>query len=198
MEGTQRGAECEMHQFGTNGASPRTTAMANPEVAGSGCGSHQDDSPCTIHQSSSPSELLLLEDQMRRKLKFFFMNPCEKFWARGRKPWKLAIQILKIAMVTVQFRSLNRVSECLFSLINGDDMFSTFAKMQQIQQKSTLVWLFSRLYLYSFISLFIYLVLSLFIALITDSYHTIKVSHGQYLLPESTVNVVCVESLERQ
>ncbi|CAO2600373.1 Mcoln3 [Lemmus lemmus] len=102
MEGTQRGAECEMHQFGTNGASPRTTAMANPEVAGSGCGSHQDDSPCTIHQSSSPSELLLLEDQMRRKLKFFFMNPCEKFWARGRKPWKLAIQILKIAMVTVQ------------------------------------------------------------------------------------------------
>ncbi|KAF7475951.1 Hypothetical predicted protein [Marmota monax] len=39
---------------------------------------------------------------MRRKLKFFFMNPCEKFWARGRKPWKLAIQILKIAMVTIQ------------------------------------------------------------------------------------------------
>ena len=77
-------------------------AMANPEVAGSGCGSHQDDSPCTIYQSSSPSELLLLEDQMRRKLKFFFMNPCEKFLARGRKPWKLAIQILKIAMVTVQ------------------------------------------------------------------------------------------------
>ncbi|XP_057649427.1 mucolipin-3 isoform X1 [Chionomys nivalis] len=89
-----------MHQFVTNGAPARTTAMANPEMAGSG--SHQDESPCTIHQSSSPSELLLLEDQMRRKLKFFFMNPCEKFWARGRKPWKLAIQILKIAMVTVQ------------------------------------------------------------------------------------------------
>ena len=77
-------------------------AMASPEVAGSGCSSHQDDSPCPIHQSSSPSELLLLEDQMRRKLKFFFMNPWEKFWARGRKPWKLAIQILKIAMVTDQ------------------------------------------------------------------------------------------------
>ncbi|OBS80287.1 hypothetical protein A6R68_21508, partial [Neotoma lepida] len=76
--------------------------MANPEVAGSSCSSHQDESPCTFHQSSSPSEELLLEDQMRRKLKFFFMNPCEKFWARGRKPWKLAIQILKIAMVTVQ------------------------------------------------------------------------------------------------
>uniref|UniRef100_A0A8B9IAW3 Mucolipin TRP cation channel 3 n=1 Tax=Anser brachyrhynchus TaxID=132585 RepID=A0A8B9IAW3_9AVES len=71
----------------------------------------------------------------------------------------------------VKFRSLNTVSECLFSLINGDDMFATFAKMQQ---KSYLVWLFSRIYLYSFISLFIYMVLSLFIALITDTYETIK------------------------
>ncbi|XP_053841038.1 mucolipin-3 isoform X1 [Vidua macroura] len=71
----------------------------------------------------------------------------------------------------VKFRTLNMVSECLFSLINGDDMFATFAKMQQ---KSYLVWLFSRIYLYSFISLFIYMVLSLFIALITDTYETVK------------------------
>ncbi|XP_063795016.1 mucolipin-2 isoform X2 [Pseudophryne corroboree] len=70
-----------------------------------------------------------------------------------------------------KFEDLNTVAECLFSLVNGDDMFATFA---QIQQKSTLVWLFSRLYLYSFISLFIYMILSLFIALITDSYETIK------------------------
>ncbi|KAG8437219.1 hypothetical protein GDO86_008063 [Hymenochirus boettgeri] len=71
----------------------------------------------------------------------------------------------------IKFRSLNMVSECLFSLINGDDMFTTFSIMQQ---KSYLVWLFSRIYLYSFISLFIYMVLSLFIALITDTYDTIK------------------------
>ncbi|XP_075012277.1 mucolipin-2 isoform X9 [Calonectris borealis] len=70
-----------------------------------------------------------------------------------------------------KFEDLNTVAECLFSLVNGDDMFATFA---QIQQKSTLVWMFSRLYLYSFISLFIYMILSLFIALITDSYDTIK------------------------
>ncbi|XP_052034963.1 mucolipin-3 isoform X1 [Apodemus sylvaticus] len=77
--------------------------MAAPEVVVvSSCSSRQDESPCTFHPSSSPSKQLLLEDQMRRKLKFFFMNPCEKFWARGRKPWKLAIQILKIAMVTIQ------------------------------------------------------------------------------------------------
>ncbi|XP_053326332.1 mucolipin-2 [Spea bombifrons] len=70
-----------------------------------------------------------------------------------------------------KFEDLNTVAECLFSLVNGDDMFATFA---QVQQKSPLVWLFSRLYLYSFISLFIYMILSLFIALITDSYETIK------------------------
>ncbi|KAL7984952.1 hypothetical protein Chor_003522 [Crotalus horridus] len=70
-----------------------------------------------------------------------------------------------------KFEDMNTVAECLFSLVNGDDMFATFA---QIQQKSTIVWLFSRLYLYSFISLFIYMILSLFIALITDAYDTIK------------------------
>ncbi|XP_076431238.1 mucolipin-2 isoform X3 [Peromyscus maniculatus bairdii] len=80
-----------------------------------------------------------------------------------------------------KFENLDTVAECLFSLVNGDDMFATFA---QIQQKSVLVWLFSRLYLYSFISLFIYMVLSLFIALITDSYHTIK-KYQQNGFPET-------------
>uniref|UniRef100_A0AAY5EHT8 Mucolipin TRP cation channel 3 n=1 Tax=Electrophorus electricus TaxID=8005 RepID=A0AAY5EHT8_ELEEL len=70
-----------------------------------------------------------------------------------------------------KFRSLNTVCECLFSLINGDDMFTTFKTMQQ---KSYLVWLFGRVYLYTFVSLFIYMVLSLFITLITDTYETIK------------------------
>uniref|UniRef100_A0A8D2J7V9 Mucolipin 3 n=1 Tax=Varanus komodoensis TaxID=61221 RepID=A0A8D2J7V9_VARKO len=84
----------------------------------------------------------------------------------------------------VKFRSLNMVSECLFSLINGDDMFATFAKMQQ---KSYLVWLFSRIYLYSFISLFIYMVLSLFIALITDTYETVK-HYQQEGFPETELH----------
>ncbi|CAL9693586.1 unnamed protein product [Knipowitschia caucasica] len=69
-----------------------------------------------------------------------------------------------------KFRSLSTVSECLFSLINGDDMFVTFAEMEH---SSLLVWIFSQIYLYTFISLFIYMVLSLFIALITGAYDTI-------------------------
>ncbi|XP_030289816.1 mucolipin-3 isoform X2 [Sparus aurata] len=70
-----------------------------------------------------------------------------------------------------KFRTLNTVSECLFSLINGDDMFPTFKNMKQ---KSSLVWTFSRVYLYTFVSLFIYMILSLFITIITDTYDTIK------------------------
>ncbi|XP_020489412.2 mucolipin-3 isoform X2 [Labrus bergylta] len=70
-----------------------------------------------------------------------------------------------------KFRTLNTVSECLFSLINGDDMYPTFKNMKQ---KSSLVWVFSRVYLYSFVSLFIYMILSLFITIITDTYDTIK------------------------
>ncbi|NXN27939.1 MCLN1 protein, partial [Nycticryphes semicollaris] len=71
----------------------------------------------------------------------------------------------------VKFRSLSMVSECLFSLVNGDDMFVTFA---EVQPSNPLVWLFSQVYLYSFIGLFTLMVLSLFIALITGSYETIK------------------------
>lgn len=78
--------------------------MENPEVIVSSCSSHDDENLYSYKQRPSMCQELLLEDQLRRKLKFFFMNPCEKFWARGRKPWKLGIQLLKIAMVTIQVR----------------------------------------------------------------------------------------------
>lgn len=71
-----------------------------------------------------------------------------------------------------KFRTLARTSECLFALMNGDDVFATFAYLQS--GSSLFVWWFSRLYLYSFVLLFIYVVLSLFIAILMDSYETIK------------------------
>uniref|UniRef100_A0A3P9QBU4 Mucolipin TRP cation channel 3 n=1 Tax=Poecilia reticulata TaxID=8081 RepID=A0A3P9QBU4_POERE len=39
---------------------------------------------------------------LRRKIKYYFMNPCEKYHARGRIPWKLMLQIVKIAIITMQ------------------------------------------------------------------------------------------------
>lgn len=59
----------------------------------------------------------------------------------------------------------------MFSLINGDDMFETFALLRS---DIGAIWWFSRIYLYVFVSLFIYVVLSLFIALIMDAYDIIK------------------------
>uniref|UniRef100_A0A4X1UH10 Uncharacterized protein n=1 Tax=Sus scrofa TaxID=9823 RepID=A0A4X1UH10_PIG len=84
--------------------------MADPEPVISSCSSREEENRCTFNQHTCPSEERLLEDQMRRKLKFFFMTPCEKFWTRGRKPWKLAMQVLKIAMVTIQYLQLRSIS----------------------------------------------------------------------------------------
>jgi len=76
----------------------------------------------------------------------------------------------------MKFRSLATTSECLFSLINGDDMFATFSIMST---KSMMLWWYSRIYLYSFISVYIYVVLSLFIAVIMDAYDTIKIYYNE-------------------
>lgn len=48
------------------------------------------------------SDLDLKEKALKEDLKFYFMNPCEKYRARRQIPWKLALQILKILMVTTQ------------------------------------------------------------------------------------------------
>lgn len=48
----------------------------------------------------------LEEEALRRKLKYFFMSPCDKYHAKGRKPFKLILQLIKIVIVTVQVRHL--------------------------------------------------------------------------------------------
>lgn len=62
----------------------------------------------------------LEEEDLRRRLKYFFMSPCDKFRAKGRKPFKLMLQVVKILVVTVQVRPVGAPAECcmwlLFSL----------------------------------------------------------------------------------
>ncbi|KAK6632236.1 hypothetical protein RUM44_007267 [Polyplax serrata] len=72
----------------------------------------------------------------------------------------------------IKFRTLSGTSECLFALINGDDVFGTFSTLEPT--KSKLIWWFCRIYLYTFISFFIYVVLSLFVSVIVDAYEVIK------------------------
>ncbi|CAF0966426.1 unnamed protein product [Rotaria sordida] len=70
-----------------------------------------------------------------------------------------------------KFRTISTTFETLFGLINGDDMYSTYANLET---ESIYIWVFSEIYLYSFICLFIYVVSSLVIALIIDGYDTVK------------------------
>lgn len=83
-----------------------------------------------------------------------------------------------------KFNTLSSTSECLFSLINGDDMFATFS---MVSAKSGMIWSFSRLYLYLFVIIFIYVVLSLFIAIITDAYELVK-EHYRVGFPKTRVD----------
>ncbi|KAF6215791.1 hypothetical protein GE061_000126 [Apolygus lucorum] len=76
----------------------------------------------------------------------------------------------------IKFRTLASTSECLFALINGDDMYATFSIMNG---KSSMLWWYARVYLYLFISLYIYVVLSLFISIIMDAYETIKLYYRE-------------------
>lgn len=62
---------------------------------------------CGATPSSEALEHECLENKehvesLRRRIKYFFMNPCEKYHARGRKPWKLLLQLIKIAIITIQ------------------------------------------------------------------------------------------------
>merc|ERR1719411_689271 len=43
-----------------------------------------------------------IEEELRRRLAFHFMNPVDKFIARRQVPWKLLLQFLKIILVTTQ------------------------------------------------------------------------------------------------
>ncbi|XP_014243557.1 mucolipin-3-like isoform X2 [Cimex lectularius] len=92
----------------------------------------------------------------------------------------------------IKFRTLASTSECLFSLINGDDMFATFSI---ITVKSTTLWWYSRIYLYSFISLYIYVVLSLFISIIMDAYETIKLYYKEGF-PKNDLQIFMSERAE--
>lgn len=54
------------------------------------------------HSDSYEAAKTLEENKMRRKLRFFFMNPVEKWEAKQRFPYKFLVQVFKIVFVTIQ------------------------------------------------------------------------------------------------
>ncbi|KAG8132596.1 hypothetical protein E2320_010445, partial [Naja naja] len=85
---TREGFKAREGRPGTSGATFFWKAMENPEVLVGSCSTQDDENLYNVKHHSSMCQLL--EDQLRRKLKFFFMNPCEKFWARGGNRGSLA------------------------------------------------------------------------------------------------------------
>ncbi|XP_054707102.1 mucolipin-3-like [Uloborus diversus] len=84
----------------------------------------------------------------------------------------------------IKFETLSRTSECLFAVMNGDDMFATFAL---VDTGNHLIWWFSRFYLYLFLLLFVYVVISLFISVIMDTFETIKFTYMHGTPPQTVV-----------
>ena len=58
-------------------------------------------------RSKSRAKELSEEQRMRYKLEYHFMTPFQKY-KKGRRPWKLGIQILKIIIVTIQVRKVHK------------------------------------------------------------------------------------------
>ncbi|KAI5613916.1 mucolipin-3 isoform X1 [Silurus asotus] len=83
----------------------------------------------------------------------------------------LCTRSVQAGMRLINFRSFHTAAYCLLSMINGDEIYASFTKLRE---RNTLVWFFSRFYIYSFVFIFTYMVLSLFIAIITDTYELIK------------------------
>lgn len=83
-------------------------------------GSHDGDMRPVLGSTAFHPE----EEEFRRRLKYYFMSPCDKFRAKGRKPFKLVLQVIKILIVTIQvckkMQTWSKVSDsfCLVFLKN--------------------------------------------------------------------------------
>jgi hypothetical protein len=66
--------------------------------------SAETSTPISSSCSNRLTDLDMSEEKMRRRLRFFFMNPIEKWQAKRRFPYKFFVQVVKIILVTVQVR----------------------------------------------------------------------------------------------
>ncbi|XP_015784593.1 mucolipin-3 [Tetranychus urticae] len=123
-----------------------------------------------------------------------YLNLFERFNIVTRTIQRAAVDIFKFTLVALiiftgycfsgwivlgpyhlKFTTLSKASECLFSLLNADDMFATFESLRIAPGiNGLIIWWFSRLYIYSFVSLFIYFILNLFITIIIEARDSIQ------------------------
>ncbi|XP_060554345.1 mucolipin-1-like [Ruditapes philippinarum] len=74
----------------------------------------------------------------------------------------------------VKFKTPSDAAETLFSIINGDEIFTTLALLESDKSGGNWVWWFSRFYVGAFVAIFTILGINLFIALFLNAYESIK------------------------
>ena len=94
-----------------------------------------------------------------------------------------------------QFETPSSTAETLFSIVNGDEIYATFALLDEKQTGGDLVPIIHGIYLGSFIAIFTIVVLNLLIALFTNAYDAVKVST---VLPAKSDNdfMFCLQSYQ--
>jgi hypothetical protein len=88
--------------------------------------------------------------------------------------WGFAIfGVLNFGPYSEKFSGVSQTIVTLFSLLNGDDIYATFAEIEEGQFPSVAL---SRIYIITFVTLFVTSVLNVFIFIIEDSYRQAKLS----------------------
>ncbi len=72
-----------------------------------------------------------------------------------------------------KFTDFNASLETLFSLLNGDDIYTTFISIDT--EDNLGAYVYSRFYMYIFLLLFLYFVLNLFTSLVIAAYEALQV-----------------------
>lgn len=90
------GLSCSVSRYGSTDSSGEYDHQSNNH--GNNHCNHRVPTAMAGHWVGAEQE----EEAIRRKLKYFFMSPCDKYHAKGRKPYKLILQLLKIVVVTAQ------------------------------------------------------------------------------------------------
>ncbi|XP_060561052.1 mucolipin-3-like [Ruditapes philippinarum] len=74
----------------------------------------------------------------------------------------------------VKFRTPETAAETLFSMVNGDEIFTTLAMLETNKIGGKWVWWFSRVYFGAYIAIFTIVVINLLIAIYMSAYESIR------------------------
>ena len=90
----------------------------------------------------------------------------------------IGVPLLIYFSLFFQFATLNDAATTLFALINGDEIYATFAMLDAKKTGgSLLIPIIYKIYIGTYVAIFTIIVVNLLIALFTNAYDSIKVTY---------------------